>query len=90
MINNAENDCLRAAYSADGRRSVREGSAASGMAAHGCSASADIVERPGVYELPMGYSLRKAIYEVAGGVKDGKKLKAVVPGRVIVPRAYSG
>ena len=38
------------------------------------------VERPGVYELPMGYSLRKAIYEVAGGIKDGKNLKAVVPG----------
>src|SRR5271155_3176491 len=38
------------------------------------------VERPGVYELPMGYSLRKAIYDVAGGVKGGKKLKAVVPG----------
>jgi NADH-quinone oxidoreductase subunit F len=30
------------------------------------------VERPGIYELPMGYSLRKAIYDVAGGVKDGK------------------
>jgi NADH-quinone oxidoreductase subunit F len=38
------------------------------------------VERPGVYELPMGYSLRKAIYEVAGGIPGGKKLKAVVPG----------
>jgi NADH-quinone oxidoreductase subunit F len=38
------------------------------------------VERPGIYELPMGYSLRKAIYDVAGGVKDGKQLKAVVPG----------
>ncbi len=38
------------------------------------------VERPGVYELPMGYSLEKAIYEVAGGVRGGKKLKAVVPG----------
>src|ERR1700685_3756377 len=37
------------------------------------------VERPGVYELPMGYSLRKAIYEVAGGIKGGKQLKAVVP-----------
>src|SRR5207237_7876794 len=33
------------------------------------------VERPGVYELPMGYSLRKAIFEVAGGVKGGKQLK---------------
>src|SRR5271156_1627661 len=38
------------------------------------------VERPGVYELPMGYNLKRAIYEVAGGIKDGKKLKAVVPG----------
>lgn len=38
------------------------------------------VERPGVYELPMGYSMRDAIYKVAGGIKDGKKLKAVVPG----------
>jgi NADH-quinone oxidoreductase subunit F len=38
------------------------------------------VERPGVYELPMGYSLRDAIYKVAGGIKDGKQLKAVVPG----------
>ncbi len=38
------------------------------------------VERPGVYELPMGYNLKRAIYEVAGGVKGGKKLKAVVPG----------
>jgi len=38
------------------------------------------VERPGVYELPMGYSLRKAIYDVAGGIKGGKKLKAIVPG----------
>lgn len=38
------------------------------------------VERPGVYELPMGTSLREIIYKHAGGVKDGKKLKAVVPG----------
>src|ERR1700677_4802931 len=38
------------------------------------------VEKPGVYELPMGYSLRKAIYEVAGGIPNGKALKAVVPG----------
>jgi NADH-quinone oxidoreductase subunit F len=38
------------------------------------------VERPGIYELPMGYSLRKAIYDVAGGIPNGKKLKAVVPG----------
>jgi NADH-quinone oxidoreductase subunit F len=43
------------------------------------------VERPGVYELPMGYPLRKAIYEVAGGVRGGKQLKAVVPGGASCP-----
>ena len=43
------------------------------------------VERPGVYELPMGYSLRKAIYEVAGGMLGGRKLKAVVPGGSSTP-----
>jgi NADH-quinone oxidoreductase subunit F len=38
------------------------------------------VNKPGVYELPMGYNLKKMIYEVGGGMLGGKKLKAVVPG----------
>jgi NADH-quinone oxidoreductase subunit F len=38
------------------------------------------VNKPGVYELPLGYSMMKAINEVAGGMRGGKKLKAVVPG----------
>ena len=42
-------------------------------------------ERPGVYELPMGYNLKKMIYEVAGGIRDGRKLKAVVPGGSSTP-----
>ena len=43
------------------------------------------IARPGVYELPMGYSLRKMIYEVGGGVRGGRKLKAVVPGGSSTP-----
>ena len=43
------------------------------------------VERPGVYELPLGYNLKKMIYEVAGGVQGGRKLKGVVPGGSSVP-----
>jgi len=43
------------------------------------------VNKPGVYELPMGYSLRKAIYEVAGGIPGGRALKAVVPGGSSTP-----
>jgi NADH-quinone oxidoreductase subunit F len=38
------------------------------------------VNKPGVYELPMGYNLKKMIYDVGGGMLGGKKLKAVVPG----------
>lgn len=43
------------------------------------------VERPGVYELPMGYNLKKMIYEVGGGIRGGRKLKAVVPGGSSTP-----
>src|SRR5690606_20932240 len=35
---------------------------------------------PGVYELPMGFNLLRMIDEVAGGIRGGKKLKAVIPG----------
>ncbi len=43
------------------------------------------VEKPGVYELPMGYNLKKIIYEVAGGIWKGRGLKAVVPGGSSTP-----
>jgi len=43
------------------------------------------VERPGVYELALGYNLKKMIYEVAGGIQGGRKLKGVVPGGSSVP-----
>jgi NADH-quinone oxidoreductase subunit F len=38
------------------------------------------LNRTGVYELPMGYNLKKMIYDVGGGIPNGRKLKAVVPG----------
>jgi NADH-quinone oxidoreductase subunit F len=38
------------------------------------------VNKPGIYELPMGFPLRKLIEDVAGGVRNGRKLKAVIPG----------
>jgi len=43
------------------------------------------VEKPGVYELPMGTILRDIIYTHCGGIKGGKKLKAVIPGGVTTP-----
>jgi NADH-quinone oxidoreductase subunit F len=38
------------------------------------------VNRPGIYELPLGFNMKRMIEEVAGGVPGGKKIKAVVPG----------
>src|SRR5215467_5741083 len=38
------------------------------------------LNKPGVYELPLGYPLKKMIYDVGGGIPNGRKLKAVVPG----------
>ncbi len=38
------------------------------------------VNKPGVYELPMGFNLMRLINEVAGGMKGGRRLKAVIPG----------
>ena len=42
------------------------------------------VERPGNYEIPMGAPFSKLL-ELAGGVKGGKKLKAVIPGGSSAP-----
>jgi len=43
------------------------------------------VAKPDVYELPLGYNLRKMIVEVAGGIRGGRKLKAVTPGGSSTP-----
>jgi len=42
------------------------------------------VERPGVYELPLTISLRELI-DHCGGVRGGRKLKAVIPGGASAP-----
>ena len=79
VINNAETIATRAAHSAMGGEEYAKlgterngGTRLFGISGH--------VERPGVYELPMGYNLKKMIYEVGGGIPGRKQLKAVVPG----------
>jgi NADH-quinone oxidoreductase subunit F len=43
------------------------------------------VARPGNYELALGTPMRELIYEHAGGIADGRELKAVIPGGSSVP-----
>ena len=42
------------------------------------------VKKPGLYELPMGFPLRKLI-EIAGGTSCGGEIKAVIPGGTSAP-----
>jgi len=42
------------------------------------------VNKPGVYEIPMGTPF-KDLLDMAGGVRDGNKLKAVIPGGCSMP-----
>jgi NADH-quinone oxidoreductase subunit F len=43
------------------------------------------VKKRGVYELPMGATLRELIFDHCGGMRDGRKIKAIVPGGSSVP-----
>jgi len=43
------------------------------------------VEKPGVFELPMGITFNQIINDVCGGVWKGRKVKAVIPGGVSMP-----
>jgi len=38
------------------------------------------INKPGVYELPVGFPVDKMINEVGGGIRGGKRLKAFIPG----------
>jgi NADH-quinone oxidoreductase subunit F len=38
------------------------------------------VKRPGNYEVPMGIPLRELIYDHAGGIREDRQLKAIIPG----------
>ncbi|PYO43453.1 MAG: NADH-quinone oxidoreductase subunit F [Gemmatimonadetes bacterium] len=43
------------------------------------------VQRPGNYEVTMGFPLKDLIYDMAGGVPKGRALKACIPGGSSVP-----
>ena len=48
------------------------------------------VVRPGLYELPLGTRLDEIVFEHAGGVPDGRKVKGVIPGGVSMPILPAG
>jgi len=48
------------------------------------------VARPGLYELPLGTRLDEIIFEHAGGVPGGRKVKGVIPGGMSMPILPAG
>ncbi len=47
------------------------------------------VKRPGLYELPMGTTIRDLIYDHCGGMLSDREFKAVIPGGVSAPMLTS-
>jgi len=43
------------------------------------------VQRPGTYEITLGLPMRELIYDICGGMRPGRTLKAVIPGGSSVP-----
>jgi NADH-quinone oxidoreductase subunit F len=43
------------------------------------------VMRPGLFELPLGTPLDEIVFEHAGGVSNGRKVKGVIPGGLSMP-----
>ena len=43
------------------------------------------IEKPGNYELPHGITWRELIYDVGGGIPDGRELKMWIPGGASAP-----
>ena len=43
------------------------------------------VQRPGNYEVPMGFNFREFLYDICGGPAEGRTIRAVIPGGSSVP-----
>jgi len=43
------------------------------------------VARPGTYEITLGFPMKELIYDLCGGMRPGRTLKAVIPGGASVP-----
>jgi NADH-quinone oxidoreductase subunit F len=84
VVNNVETLCAvpwiisngAAAYSAIGTEKSR-GTKLFSVSGH--------INKPGVYEVDLGYPLLDFVNNEAGGISDGRQLKAVIPGGSSVP-----
>jgi NADH-quinone oxidoreductase subunit F len=84
VVNNVETLACAARIMAEGAEAFKD---------HGTGRSAGTklisvsgaVERPGVYEVELGYPLMEFLQGEAGGIRGGRGLKAIIPGGTSVP-----
>jgi NADH-quinone oxidoreductase subunit F len=43
------------------------------------------IQKPGNYEVPMGFPFKEFLYDLCGGPPPGRKFKAIIPGGISVP-----
>ncbi len=79
VLNNVETYCAVPAIIRDGGKAFADlGVAKAGGTKLTCLTGH--INKPGVYELTLGFPVMKMIEEVGGGIRNGKKLKAFIPG----------
>ena len=79
ILNNVETLCAVPAIIRDGGKAFADlGVAKAGGTKLTCLTGH--INKPGVYELALGFPVMKMIHEVGGGIPNGKKLKAFIPG----------
>src|SRR6476660_6680369 len=79
VLNNVETYCAAPAILRDGGKAFADlGTPKNGGTRLFCLSGH--INKPGVYELPLGFPVDKMINEVGGGIRGGKKLKAFIPG----------
>ncbi|MBF0286224.1 MAG: NADH-quinone oxidoreductase subunit NuoF [SAR324 cluster bacterium] len=83
-VNNVETITAVTSIINDGAEAFKELGTPNNSGTHLVSLSGH-VNKPGVYELRMGVSLKDIIYDLGGGIKNGKKLKGVIPGGSSTP-----
>ncbi|MBI3909567.1 MAG: NAD(P)H-dependent oxidoreductase subunit E [Armatimonadetes bacterium] len=79
LINNVETFALATAILQRGAAWYRSQGVNGGVGPKLLALSGDVV-RPGVYEVPLGLTIRAFLEEYGGGVANGRRLKAVLPG----------
>ena len=84
VINNVETVSNIPRILRDGARAFREFGRPGDGGTRLFSVSGAVV-RPGLYEVPVGFSLKDLIFHLAGGLPPGRTLKAVIPGGLSAP-----